>query len=141
MAFTDDLSNEELLAVAEFFAVDLPEELPKTDAAKKRALVKALTEGDEPVTDEDYTNTYLPQKPKTEEELAEEAAKAENREAEKVRGTLVKMYGRASLTFNGVRITRDHPFGLFSEEEAEYLVENYEGLSYATPKEAADYYA
>lgn len=136
MAF-EDLNSEELLAVAEFFAVDVPETLPKTEAARKKVLLAAVTEGDDAVSWEDYENVYLPQKPKTPEELA---AIAEAKATVK-RETLVKMQGRSSFQMNGVRVTKDHPFGLFSEAEAEYLVDRYEGFSYATPKEAADYYA
>lgn len=141
MAFTD-LENEELVAVAQFFSVDLPAELPKTKAAQKKALVAALEAGDEPVTWEDYQEVYLPQKPKTPEELAEEKVAAEKAEAEKVRDTLVKMQGRAGFVLGpNVRFTHDHPFAVVTKEEAVYLTTQYEGFSYATPQEAADYYA
>ena len=142
MAFTD-LENEELVAVAQFFSVDLPAELPKTKAAQKKVLVAALESGDEPVTWDDYETVYLPQKPKTPEDLAAEKLAAEKVEAEKVRDTLVKMQGRASFVLGGsqVRFTHDHPFAVVTKEEAVYLTSNYEGFSYATPQEAADYYA
>lgn len=139
MAF-NDLENEELLAVAGFFAVELPENLPKTKAAQHKVLVEVLTEGDDAVSWDDYENVYLPQKPKTAEELEAEAAAREEARESATRETLVKMQGRSSFTFGGIRITRDHPFALVSEDEAEYLVNKYEGFSYASPKEAAEYY-
>ncbi len=40
----------------------------------------------------------------------------------------------------GVKFTTDHPYGLMSKEDAEYVVENVEGFSLATPKEVQSYY-
>lgn len=146
MAFKD-LENEELEAVAEFFAVDLPEDLPKTKAARKKALVAALTEGDDPVSEEDYENVYLPQKPKTAEEVAQEKAEAEAEaeaaEAAKVRDVLVKMKAGAGFTMGpSIKFSHTHPFALVTKDEAIYLTSNYhDRFTYATPQEAAEYYA
>jgi hypothetical protein len=40
----------------------------------------------------------------------------------------------------GARFTREHPFVLVDEATAELIVENTEGIRYATPKEAQEYY-
>lgn len=41
----------------------------------------------------------------------------------------------------GYTFTKDHPFALVREADAEYIVEHEEGFSYATPKQAREFYS
>lgn len=54
---------------------------------------------------------------------------------------LVKM-NRENPRFDirGYRFTYDHPYALVTEDDAEYLVTQQDGFSYATPREAAEFY-
>ena len=141
MAF-EDLNDKELLEVAEFFAVDVPEDLPDSDAGRKKILLAALAAGDEPVTWDDYENVYLVGKPQSYEDMAKVAAEREVAEASLVRDVLLKMHPpRAQFRLGSVIFTETHPFATVTAKEADYITRNYEGFSYATPREAADYYA
>lgn len=86
MAFKD-LNNEELAEVAKFFAVEVVATNP--DKPTKKELVAALAAGDQPVTWEDYTDTYLVAKAngkdKNKEVLAMEKAAEAVRLAEEQR--------------------------------------------------------
>lgn len=142
----NELKEDELRAVGEFFGVELPsedsDELPKTAKARQKALAKLLEEDESPVTVEDYNTAYLPNKPKTEEDLAEEAKAKEDAEVAKAaeRDVLLRMSNkRGSYVMGGVKFTRQHPFSLVTKSEAVYLT-SLGGFSYATPQEAAEYY-
>lgn len=54
---------------------------------------------------------------------------------------LLKME-RANFSYEirGIKFTREHPYALVPEEDAEWIVENEEGFRYASPKEAKEYY-
>jgi hypothetical protein len=54
---------------------------------------------------------------------------------------LVKMTRRNwSYQTRGYYFTRDHPFQLVAEDDADYLVEEDGGFQIASPKEAREYY-
>src|SRR6478609_7253383 len=81
-----NLNKDELTDVAEFFVVDVEAADPEKGPTKKE-LVAALAAGDEPVSWEDYNETYLPAKKagtdKSREEKLEEARlKAEEEKVE-----------------------------------------------------------
>lgn len=50
---------------------------------------------------------------------------------------------RENPTYNvrGYKFTHEHPFALVKAADAEFIVENVEGFSYATPKQAREYYS
>lgn len=139
MAFTS-LNKDELLNVALYFAVDL-----EGDNPTKKELLAALAAGDEPVTWEDYTESYLPSKV-AEDDVDETPAPApvveEVVEAKGEENVLLKM-SRANLLFEayGYSFTKEHPFRPVTEAAAEDILREFEGFSIATPKEVREYYA
>lgn len=55
---------------------------------------------------------------------------------------LVKMERlNRSYEVRGVVFTKEHPYALVAEEDAEWITENEEGFRYASPKEAKEFYS
>lgn len=146
-----DLSVVELKAVAESFAVDLNGITKKADIIKEieengvtfhmyqQLLAPDVDDSFEPADDLEptpvdpgVTEVPLPNEPADEPEAVEEVVPDE---------VLVKMTRpNFSYQVRGYRFTRDHPFLLVSEEDADYLVEQDGGFRTATPREAREYY-
>jgi hypothetical protein len=125
----ETLKKEDLLKIADEYGV----EIKATDT--KAVIVAALAE--DGVSWEDVA--------KVDKTVAEQdAVLKEEKSVEKAAGAkqLLRMLrANASYEIRGVRFTREHPFALVPEEDAEFIVENDpEGFRYATPKEAAEYY-
>jgi len=74
-------------------------------------------------------------KPEAKEEVEEEPGQEEENLV------LVRMT-RSNYTYEvrGYKFTREHPFGLVTEEDADYLVEVEGGFQMATPSEARSFY-
>lgn len=55
--------------------------------------------------------------------------------------TLLRMQ-RENSTYEirGYKFTKEHPYGIVSESDAEWIVENDQGFRYATPREAQEFY-
>lgn len=146
-----DLTVTELKAVAASFAVDLDGFVKKADIIKEIeengvtfADYKLLLEPDtddafEPANDLEptpvdpgVTEVPLPDEPAEEPEAVEEVVPDE---------VLVKMTRpNFSYQVRGHKFSREHPFLLVSEEDADYLVEHEGGFRTATPREAREYY-
>jgi len=145
-----NLNKDELLKVAEHFAVDVTTTNEDGDPTKKEILA-ALAEGDDPVTWEQYKEYYLPaakteapketphtEKPHDKPETATEEKKPEVEQEEQV---LIK-YERKNPTYEvvGYRFTLAHPFQKVPASVASHLVRNLKGFRVALPDEVADYY-
>jgi hypothetical protein len=125
----ETLKKEDLLKIAEDYGV----ETKPTDT--KAVIIAALAE--DGVSWDDVA--------KVDKTVAEQdAVLKEEAVVAKANGPkqLLKML-RANGTYEirGIKFTREHPFALVPEEDAEFIVENdAQGFRYATPKEAAEYY-
>lgn len=132
----DDYTKDELLAHAEEFGVEV--RAHQTKAAIIAAfqqdgvtveLIKGFTapvvEADE---DEEIVETVEPTPAPVEDD--DESL------------VLVKMIRKnASYEVRGYRFTREHPYGLVSEDNADYLIEEDGGFRMASPKEAREFYS
>lgn len=125
----DTLKKEDLLTIADEYGVDVK------PSDTKAVIIAALAE--DGVDWDDVA--------KVDKTVAEQDAVIKEEKAEaKANGPkqLLKML-RANRTYEirGVKFTKEHPFALVPEEDAEFITENdAEGFRYATPKEAAEYY-
>lgn len=125
----ETLKKDDLLRIADEFGVDTK----PTDT--KAVIIAALAED----------GVTWDQVASLDETVAErDSVLKAQAEEEKQGGTkqLLRML-RANSTYEirGTKFTREHPFALVPEEDAEYITESDpEGFRYATPKEAAEYY-
>jgi len=125
----ETLKKEDLLKIADDYGV----ETKPTDT--KAVIIAALAE--DGVNWEDVA--------KMDKTVAEQDAVLKEEAAEKKSNgpkQLLKML-RANGTYEirGIKFTKEHPFALVPEDDAEYIVESdAQGFRYATPKEAAEYY-
>lgn len=155
MAF-ESLNKEELTKVAEFFAKDVV--AADEDDPSKKELIAALesgdpdaeTDGDKPVTWDDYKNIYKPAAEANEVKANNDAPEltdvpepevVEETEEDDENKVLVK-FERKNPRFDirGYTFTQGHPFHQVDEKTAEYLVRNVDGFRLAMPSEVADFY-
>lgn len=150
-----DMQKPELLALADEFGVEASEDLNE-----KQIIARFVEDG---VT-QDMVDTFVQGKEAAEKAAAEEAerkAAAANStptpEKPKARGVKAKVavasvevpeqvllcMDRENPTYKvrGYTFTREHPFALVSAEDAEFIVEHEEGFTYATPKQAREFYS
>lgn len=134
MPTLSDYTKEELLAYAEEFGVEVKPSMNKpaiiaefdSDGVTVE-LIQGLASEDDAVEEE----------PVEVEEIAPVTETADDEDL-----VLVKMIRKnASYEVRGYRFTREHPFALVSEENADYLIEVDEGFRMASPKEAREYYS
>lgn len=163
-----NLNKDELLDVAEFFAVDV-EAADADNGPTKKEIVAALSEGDEPVTWDDYKETYLESKKtgkdkskeQKREELVAEQARLEAEAAEKAKAeeeskgdsdeepvadedaedNILLKYERKNPTWQVGKytFTKAHPFLAVPASVAENLIRG-GGFRQALPSEVTDYY-
>ena len=135
----NDMNNDELLAVAEQFAVD-----GVSNRQKKETILKKIEEDgvtfemwrslQEEIEDEQEDLAELDQTPLN-EPVTEEA------EGDGQEEILVKMTRRnKTYEVRGYRFTQQHPYALVKEEDADYLIEFGGGFRQASPKEAREFY-
>lgn len=135
----EELTVPELKGVAEQFAVDLDGISKKADII---AEIKAMG-----VDWQMYAATLEPVVEEEPVELAElDEAPLVNEvpapvEEEDEDPVVVKMT-RANFTYEirGYRFTRQHPYALVKEEDADYLIEVDGGFRMASPREIREYY-
>lgn len=131
MSFARLAKKPEILKeIADYFGTDVDEK------AKAPTIIKALEE--DGVTWEMATQSGI-------EGLAEINAELKKEEAERRANapkTLVRMMREnARFDIRGYTFTRDNPFQIVSQEDADYLVSQAGGFRPATPKEAQEFYA
>ncbi len=128
-----NLKQPELKKAAEDFGVELP------GGIISNAKIIELLEADG-VTYEQWAKLQ----PKKEEDEAVEVETEEEAEEPvgEERNTLIKMT-RANPTFEdrGYRFTRENPYALVTEDDAEWFIETYEGFKIASPKELREFYS
>lgn len=134
-----DLTVAELEAVAEQFAVDLKTNMRKPAIIKEIEengvtfdMYQALLEpAEEAIEDEDIDVVVAPVTPQP-------AVEEEDDDADYV---VVKMT-RTNFTYQvrGYRFTRQHPYALVKEEDADYLIERDGGFRMASPREVREFY-
>lgn len=135
----DTMKPDELMKVAEAFGVDVPADQRK----KKELIIAALTE--EGV---DYAQYLKFVKPEVVEVIEPPVSNPEPVEKKVVRAApperqlLVKME-RANIRFDvhGKTFTKEHPFVLCTEDEAQAIFDTEAGFRPATPREAQEYYS
>lgn len=136
MAFKD-LGVEELREVAEFFAIDVE---TAGDKPSKRELLAAFAAGEDPLTWDDYEDSFVPNK-KQEEPAGDEPVE-EYVDQERVLDTVLKMErGNPRFDIRGYTFTKDHPYRPVTREDADWIVVNVEGFRLATTQEVSDYYS
>jgi hypothetical protein len=125
----ETMKKEDLLKIADEYGVDTK----PTDT--KAVIIAALAEDGVNWDDVAKVDKTV---------AAQDAIIKEEKAVEKANGPkqLLKMLrGNSSYEIRGVRFTKEHPFALVPEDDAEFITENDpEGFRYATPKEAAEYY-
>lgn len=129
-----DYKKEELVAYAEEFGVELKPGMLKdaiVAAFENDGVTVELIQGFHPDADEPV-----------EDEVVEETAPVEEEPVDEADLVLVKMVrSNHSYEVRGYRFTREHPYGLVTEEDADYLIEHDGGFQMASPKEARAYYS
>ena len=155
------LKVDELKKVAEFFVVDVEAADPEHGPTKKE-LLAALAAGDNPVTWDDYKNTYLESDVKKAEDAraeAEEEARADVSDEtdesdddssdesdpvaeEKEEENILVKFERKNPTWQtlGYTFTKDHPYKSVPVSIAEELVRRGD-VRLALPSEVKDYYS
>lgn len=134
-ALEEAYTKDELVGFADEFGVELKNSWNKRNVATAYAsdgitaeLIKGLTP--DPVEEEDDE----PAAPVV-EEVAPVAEPADDL-------VLVKMVRpNHSYEVRGYKFTRTHPFGLVTEDDADFLIEHDGGFTMASPKEARAYYS
>lgn len=125
----ETMKKEDLLKIADEYGVDTK----PTDT--KAVIIAALAEDGVNWDDVAKVDKTV---------AAQDAIIKEEKAVEKANGPkqLLKMLrGNSSYEIRGVRFTKEHPFALVPEDDAEFITENDpDGFRYATPKEAAEYY-
>jgi hypothetical protein len=124
-----DLTNKQLVELADKASVDLGE------ATKKEDLVNALTTNK--ITLQDAFALFPEWKPA--EPAKDESVVADPQPEEKQVLLKMERQNRKFETF-GVTFTAEHPFAVVSESTANSIFQHYRGFRTATPKEAEDYY-
>lgn len=132
----EKLPKGEIVGVLEAFGVEVPEN------ANKAEMLAALAE--EGVTFEQY-QMFSQAEVVTEniEPLEDTAIVAKTtRRAKKPDDVLLKMT-RQNPYFEvyGKVFTKEHPFVICTEDEAQLIIDAEEGFAIATPREAAQYYS
>ncbi|QJD50798.1 hypothetical protein KNV00_gp221 [Streptomyces phage Bmoc] len=130
----EKMKVDELRQIADDFAVDID---PKDN---KQVVISKLVENG--VT-WDY---YQKQLGEAEENPAPIVAPTpsfdEPAETEEETPVLLRMT-RANPTFEvrGARFTRDNPYAIVKERDADFIIENYEGFRIASPREVKEFYS
>lgn len=139
----DDYTKEELLAYAEQFGVEARHSMTKA------AILKAFEEDGVDFqlvsgynkSVEEYDAKDLGLHPTTEGELEQTAPVVEVEEDDEDL-VLVKMTRlNGTYEIRGYHFTKEHPFALVKEDDADYLIERDGGFRMASPKEARAYYS
>ena len=140
MGFTE-LKKDELLEAVEIFGTDV------RPTASKADIIAALVEDGI-----DYeTFVKFKEKPEEPEEDALLLAAMEDKaepivdeedpvENEKDTVLLRMTRGNGTFEIRGYRFTREHPYAIVTEDDADYLIEIATGFRIASPKEARLYY-
>lgn len=138
-------NESELLAVAEFYGVDLEEGMPTEDilveleengvTSDMWETVKAQAEADKAAAEKAVTPKRAGRPPKVAPEV--ETQKFLNGSV-----VLVKM-NRRNPTYetNGHRFTKDHPYVAMSADDAQDIFDTEEGFALANPREVQEYYS
>jgi hypothetical protein len=126
----DKMKVDELRQIADDFAVDI-------DAKDNKAVILAKL-GESGVTWDYYQNSLgeaVEQPEPSQPTVKPSAASVEDR-------VLIRMT-RANPTFEirGARFTKDNPYALVAERDADFIVENYEGFRIASPREVKEFYS
>lgn len=136
-ALSEEYTRDELEAYADEFGVELKSSYNKHAVALAFAqdgvtveLIKGLAQ---PTEDEEepVVEAVAPvvEAPVVEEDNDEDLV-------------LIKMVRKNfSYEVRGYKFTREHPFALVNEDDADYLIETEGGFAMATPKEARAYYS
>lgn len=137
----DDFTKDELLAMAEEFGVEVK------SSQRKDAIIAAfeadgvtveLIQGFKPDTEDDLKEAGL-------HPLAagEELATAPVVEAPAEEELVLVVMQRRNYTYEirGHKFTREHPYRLVNEADADFLIEVDGGFRMASPKEARAYYS
>jgi hypothetical protein len=125
----ETLKKEDLLKIADEYGVDTK----PTDT--KAVIIAALAEDGVNWDDVAKVDKTVAEQDAV---IKEEATVAKQNGPKQL---LRMMRANSSYEIRGVKFTKEHPFALVAEEDAEFITENDpEGFRYATPKEAANYY-
>jgi tRNA(Ser,Leu) C12 N-acetylase TAN1 len=128
----ETLKKEDLLKIAEEFGSDVK------PSDTKAVIIATLNE--DGVTWEQAAQLDK-QVAEKDAELREErkAAQAEAK-AQEEQALLRMMRENHTFEVRGYRFTKSHPFSVVSASDAEWIVDNVEGIRYATPREAQEFY-
>lgn len=131
------LKKPVLEALAEEFGVDYNASWPKAK------LIEALEEWG---VNWDYYQEFVVKPKEQQEEVAAQSAQprpAQQEPQEPVGERILLKMNRQNPSFEvrGAKFTREKPFAFVNEEDAEWIVENLEGFSMATPKQAREFYS
>jgi hypothetical protein len=141
----DELNKEELLAVAKQFGTEVKRTISKKDLVARLEedgvtpeLVNAFGDGPAQLEEQKLELGLQPLKPGELEETAQ-PAEIDEEEDDLV---LVRMT-RTNRTYEvrGYRFTREHPYALVKEDDADYLIEVEGGFRATSPKEVKAYYS
>lgn len=125
---------DELREIAENFGVEVKE------SDKKPMILAALAE--EGVTFEDYNRLTNAEHEEPEQVVEVKEVTVEKKRVRSEKDVLVKMT-RDNYYFEtyGKVFTKEHPFAVMSEDEAQQIFDAHDGFTVATPREAAEYYS
>jgi len=140
----EDLTQKELLAVAEMFGTEVKPNASKVSIVKELDLdgvtFSAYQDLVAAVADEEPELALLDETP-LEADLVLVPTTPTPVVAQEQEYTLVKMT-RNNLTYetSGYKFTKEHPYVLVKEEVADYLTERLDGFRPATGKEIREFY-
>lgn len=139
----DDYTKDELLAYAEQFGTDANKSISKKDLVARLledgVTLEVIAGYNKEL--EEYDAKALGLHPLTEDELAAVEAPVVEDEEEEDLILVVMTRSNGTYEIRGHRFTRDHPFALVKESDADYLIEVDGGFRIASPKEARAYYS
>lgn len=138
-----DLKQPELLKLAEDFGTDADETLNEAQIIARlvedgmtQELFDTFVEGRAAA---EAAEAGAPQEVESTEKTPKKRAKKEEKQPEQV--LLYMERENPTYRVRGYTFTREHPFALVKEKDADFITSHEEGFRYATPREAAEFYS
>lgn len=130
----EDLTKSELLAIAKMFGSD-----QVVNNMNKQTIISELK--NDGVTYEAYRDILDQSEDKDDLMFDPTPVEEHSNEAPDEKKYLIKMT-RPNHTYQirGYQFTKQHPFALVTEEDANYLIEELTGFRTASPRELSEYY-
>jgi hypothetical protein len=132
----NNLTKADLLEVVEMFGTDV-----RPSASKADIIAALLEDGVDYETYEKFNAKADDEEDNSDAEEKQPEAKEAPVKEDEPQVLLRMTRGNGTFEIRGYRFTREHPYALVSEENADYLIEEIGGFRIASPREAKEFYS